>query len=99
MATVIKKEVKQVEVERQVRVSDFSGREIPKHLHWSTVTNIECYTSDHGSLNGNQCSVFKLDLTPREMEEFVAELNKLVDAMKLKHLGQYETEKLLGSDK
>lgn len=77
-------EEKRVQVKREFRASDFSGREIPE-FHWSTVTNIWCLTSDHGVKHGNLTSVFDLDLMPEEMAEFRNELNELVARMKAKH--------------
>ena len=83
MAIVTKSEVVQIEKTRNVRVSDFSGVEIPG-FHWSTVTNFHCYTSDHGHLKGNKKDVFILDLMPEEMADFFNDLQRLVSAHKEK---------------
>ncbi|MCC7421814.1 MAG: hypothetical protein IT428_16165 [Planctomycetaceae bacterium] len=77
--------VREVREAKQVRVSDFSGREIPD-LHWSAVTKIWCQTSDHGnSTNGNIATVFMLDLMPEEMADFQSGLLDLMRSLKAKY--------------
>jgi hypothetical protein len=84
MATITVSSTVEIVKTRQARVSDFSRREIPS-LGWSAVTNIWCHTSDHGSKNGNQGTVFDFDLMPEEMADFKAELDALISRLKEKY--------------
>ena len=81
MAIVKKSEQVTVTKERTVRVSDFSGQEMPT-MHWSAVTNIWCTASDHGTKNGNKLDVFDLDLMPEEMDAFRKDLGELIQKHK-----------------
>jgi hypothetical protein len=69
---------------RRVRVSDFSGVEIPE-FHWQTITRISCTEVDGC---GNKYPVFNLDLMPEEMAAFQREvraiLQRHLDASKAK---------------
>lgn len=83
MSTITKQVVRTVTEERPVRVSDFSGREIPP-MHWSAVTNIWCSTSDHGRQTGNVARVFEFDLLPEEMAAFKQDLAALIESHRRK---------------
>lgn len=87
MSTVTRTITETVEKKVSMRVSDFSGIEIPK-LNWGTVTNIWCTTSDHGNKHGNIGTVFDLELRPEEMKAFKEDLHKLIEQHKRKWMSR-----------
>lgn len=87
MATKKFIEQKVVETQRSVRVSDFSGVEIPP-LRWDAITRIHCEVTD-GS--GNCRTVFAMDLMPEEMMAFRADLEDLIRRKKLSAKNRNQT--------
>ena len=61
-----------------VRLSDFSGREIPspRECHWHTETVMEINTQD---MNGAEWVHMKLDLMPEEMSQFKKAITQLAN--------------------